>query len=82
MSSIFGIRELVADAVQWQLNASDRVTRTLEVRLTTGERYKGRVALNSDRFISVRRTTGYREHETFDIPFANLKCIRRYETAE
>ena len=82
MSDIYGVRELVEDAVQWQLNASDRVQRSLEVRLVTGERYSGNVAIDEGMFISVRRTTGYREYVMYNIPFAQLKLIKRYETAE
>ena len=82
MSVIRGVKELAEDAIAWQNGATGNLTRTLEVRLNTGERYGGRVAMSEDKYITVNRVTGYREHVRYYIPFANIKLIKRYETSE
>lgn len=77
-----GVKELVEDAIRWASGPAGNITRQIELRLMTGERYRGNITVEDGKYVQVRRRTDFREFTTYKIAFHAVKSVHMYETAE
>ncbi|WP_157946839.1 hypothetical protein [Thalassobius sp. I31.1] len=77
-----GVKELVEDAIRWASGPSGNITRQIELRLMTGERYRGTMTVPDGKYVQIRRRTDFREFKTYMIAFHAVKSVYMFETAE